>query len=88
MEGKMTNLADIPAMMAEARELEAAAGVPKTTITTLGLPSTPEFIEQATELGIERMLFTLPNEDPQQGMDMLAAYGEAIAPYIKEAMPA
>ena len=47
-----------------------------------------EIQRQATELGIERMLFTLPNEDPQQGMDVLAAYGEAIAPYIKEAMPA
>ena len=83
MRGNMTNLAELPDMIAEARRLEEEAGVKKTTITTLGLPSSPEFIDKAMELGIERMLFTLPSDEPQQAFDLLGAYGDAIKPYLK-----
>lgn len=83
MEGKQTNLAELPNIVAETKRLEEEMGKPRTTITTLGLPATAEFVEMLEENEVERMILTLPGTSPEQDLETLDTYAEMIAPFIK-----
>ena len=63
------------------RELEAKKGKPKTTISAMGLPPTAEYIDYLMGHGIERMILSVPNEEPKIAEDVLGQYAEAIASY-------
>ena len=81
LRGRMTPLAELPAMMAQQRQLEAKYGRGRTTITAMGLPPEPKYIEQLAGLGVERMLLGLPSEPRPVVFEQLQAYASAIAPW-------
>lgn len=81
LRGKMTPLDELPAMVAEQRQLEQAAGRGKTSITALGLPPTREFIDTLEENSVERMVFGLPSDGQEQALAQLHAYADAISGY-------
>ncbi|MEX2365463.1 MAG: LLM class F420-dependent oxidoreductase [Pseudohongiellaceae bacterium] len=83
LRNKMVPLAELPAMVAETRRLEKAAGrKDKTTITALGLPITAETIDVLESNGVERMVVSLPHDSKAAGFEQLQAHGDAIAPYL------
>ncbi|MDX1581737.1 MAG: hypothetical protein R3360_08960, partial [Alphaproteobacteria bacterium] len=80
--GKMTNLAELGDMMAETRQLEEEAGKARTTITAMGLPPEAKFVDQLSELGVERMVFSLPADSPEEGYEALNGYADALKQYL------
>ena len=81
MAGKQTPLETLAQDQAMLRELEAKKGKPKTTISAMGLPPTAEYIDYLMGHGIERMILSVPNEEPKIAEDVLGQYAEAIASY-------
>ena len=81
MRGKQTPLETLAEDQQTLRELEEQMGKKKTTISAMGLPATPEYIERLMEHGVERMILTVPNEDASLAEDVLSQYAEATASY-------
>ena len=67
--------------MAELKRLSEEAGKPMPAISSLGLPATPEFVDQLEENGVERMILTLPPDDPAAAFDTLNMYADQISAY-------
>ncbi len=81
MRNKLTPLHEMPEMIAQQRQLEAEAGRGRTTITSLGLPPEAQYIDRLSELGVERMVFTLPHDGREQAFAQLQAYADAVSAY-------
>lgn len=82
LEGKMVNFNKLPEYNAELRRLEEAAGKPKTQITAMGLPPTPEYLDILEENGVERLVLTIPPDNPEAGFEALQGYADAVAAYM------
>ena len=80
--GRVTALDDLPEMVATTRRLEAEAGKARTSITAMGLPPEPEFVDRLAENGVDRMVLRLPHENPETVFEELRAYADAIAQYV------
>jgi probable F420-dependent oxidoreductase len=80
--GRLNSLAALPESMAQIRRLEEAAGKANTTVTAMGLPPLPEYIDVLEANGVERMMLNLPNDSPELGFEQLHAHADAIAGYL------
>lgn len=78
---KQTPLHELPNYVAELAQRAEAAGKPKSTISALGLPATPEYIDQLEAHGVERMILTLPPDNPAAAFDQLNSYAEQTSAY-------
>ncbi len=81
MRNKLTPLHEMPEMIAQQRRLEEEAGRGPTTISSLGLPPEAKYIDRLSELGIERMIFTLSSDGRDQAFSQLQAYADAVSAY-------
>ncbi|MBT4161064.1 MAG: hypothetical protein HOE54_07125, partial [Gammaproteobacteria bacterium] len=66
----------------ELRRRAEEAGKPRPTITAMGLPPTPEYIDLLEEHGVERLMLGLPPEDGQLAFDTLGSHAEAVSAYM------
>ncbi len=79
--GKQTPLHTLADDVAELKRLSDEAGKAMPTISSLGLPATPEFIDPLEENGVERMILTLPPDDPAAAFDTLNMYADQVSAY-------
>ncbi|MFT7246010.1 MAG: putative F420-dependent oxidoreductase [Candidatus Azotimanducaceae bacterium] len=83
--GKQTRREGLPADIKILRELEEQMEKPKTTISAMGLPPTPEYIEFLLENEVERMILSIPSDDEAGAFAHLEQIAAAIAQYKKAA---
>ena len=81
MRGLQTNYHELAQDVATLAQLAEAAGKPKTKITAMGLPPTPEYVDYLMENGVERLMLGLPNDTPEQAFEALDTYKGMIAQY-------
>ena len=81
LSGKQTPLDTLAEDQQKLRELEEKLGRKKTTISAMGLPATPQYIDQLMEHGVERMILSVPNESPEMAAEFLDQYTTAISAY-------
>ncbi len=81
--GKLNSLDALPEINAETRRLEEEAGVARTSISAMGLPPEPKFIDFLEEHGVERMVLNLPNDNRDAAFEQMHAHADAIAAYQK-----
>ncbi len=81
LKNKQTPLHTLADDVAELKRLADAAGKSAPTISALGLPATAEYIDQLAENGVERMILTLPPDDPAAAFDTLNTYADKVAAY-------
>lgn len=79
--GKLIPLNALPDMVAQTRRLETEAGKERTTITAMGLPPEPKFVDQLEDNGVERMVLGLPNDDPSSAFRQLRSYADLVRQY-------
>ena len=81
LRNKQTPLHTLGDDMAELKRLAEAAQKPMPTISSLGLPATPEYMDLLAGHGVERMILTLPPDNPDAAFDQLHIYAEQVATY-------
>ena len=81
LRGVQTNYHELAQDVATLAELADAAGKPKTMITGMGLPPTPEHVDYLMENGVERMMLGLPHDSPEQAFETLETYADMIKQY-------
>ena len=81
LQGKLVSLDALPKMIIETKQLEQELEKERTSISTMGLPPLPEFIDKLEENEVERMILNLSHETPEQGMEDLHRHAEAISQY-------
>ena len=62
-------------------ELEQEQGRPRTRISAMGLPPTPEYIEKLLEHDVERMILTIGADDEPAVIDQLEHIRDAVSAY-------
>jgi len=82
MVGKQTPLETLGEDQQTLRRLEAEMGKPKTIISAMGLPPTPQYIEYLLEHDVERMILTAPNDEMGSCADTIDEYAQAISTYL------
>lgn len=82
LEGKMVNYNKLPEYCVKLRELEEEAGKPHTSITAMGLPPTPEYLDVMEKNGVERLVLNLPSDSPEAGFEALQAHADAVNAYM------
>lgn len=83
--GKQTRREGLPADIKTLRELEEQMGKPKTTISAMGLPPTPEYIEFLLENKVERMILSITSDDEAGAFAHLEQIADAIGEYATSA---
>ncbi len=81
MEGRVTPLDSLGRARETLQELEQAEGRPRTRISAMGLPPTPEFIDTLLEHGVERMILSISSESEVSVKQQLEQIREAVAAY-------
>ncbi|MFN3232956.1 MAG: LLM class F420-dependent oxidoreductase [Alphaproteobacteria bacterium] len=81
LEGKMTHLDALPEMVSRTRQLEEEYEKPKTSISAMGLPPEPQFIDTLAKNGVERMVLNLPNDNRDAAFEQLHAHADAMSAY-------
>jgi len=82
MAGKQTPLETLGEDQQRLRRLEAEMGKPKTIISAMGLPPTPQYIDYLLEHDVERMILTAPNDKIEACEDTIEKYARAISTYL------
>ena len=82
MVGKQTPLETLGEDQQTLRRLEAEMGKPKTIISAMGLPPTPQYIDYLLEHDVERMILTAPNDETAACEDTIDQYLQAISAYL------
>ena len=82
MVGKQTPLETLGEDQQTLRRLEAEMGKPKTIISAMGLPPTPQYIDYLLEHDVERMILTAPNDETAACEDTIDQYVQAISAYL------
>lgn len=82
LSGKQTPLATLAEDQKKLRRFEEELGRKKTTISAMGLPATPKYIDQLMEHGVERMVLSVPNDSPEIAAETLDQYASAISAYV------
>jgi hypothetical protein len=82
MVGKQTPLETLGEDQQTLRRLEDEMGKPKTIISAMGLPPTPQYIDYLLEHDVERMILTAPNDEPVACEDTIDQYAQAISTYL------
>jgi hypothetical protein len=82
MVGKQTPLETLGEDQQTLRRLEAETGKPRTIISAMGLPPTPEYIDYLLEHDVERMILSAPNEETKACEDTIEKYAQAVSAYI------
>ena len=81
MAGKQTPLETLGEDQQTLRQLEEESGKPRTVISAMGLPPTPQYIDYLLEHNVDRMILTAPNEDAKLCEDTIGMYAEATSSY-------
>ena len=81
LRNKQTPLDDLPEMAAELRRRAEEAGKPKPTITAMGLPPTPEYMDLLEEHDVDRLMLGLPPEGRELAFETLESHAQAISAY-------
>ena len=79
--GKQSRLESLSDDQATLRELEDKSGKPRTKISAMGLPPTPEYIDYLSEHEVDRMILTAPNDSAEATDQYLEQYATATAAY-------
>jgi probable F420-dependent oxidoreductase len=82
MVGIQTNYHALARDVAELARMTDDAGKPKTMITAMGLPPTPEYVDNLSENGVERMMVNLSHESPEEAFEQLNIYADMIKQYL------
>jgi hypothetical protein len=75
-------LDDLPEMAAELRRRAEEAGKPRPTITAMGLPPTPEYMDLLEEHGVDRLMLGLPPEGKELAFETLESHAQAVSAYL------
>lgn len=81
MEGRFTPLDSLRPARETLHELEQAQGRPRTRISAMGLPPTPEFIDTLLEHGVERMILNITSESEASVKQQLQQHRAAVSAY-------
>ena len=81
MAGKQTPLETLAHDQQALRELEAELGRPRTVISAMGLPATPQYIDYLLANDVDRMILTAPNDDATLCEQYIEQYADATASY-------
>ncbi|MBQ73931.1 MAG: LLM class F420-dependent oxidoreductase [Gammaproteobacteria bacterium] len=82
LRNKQTPLDDLPEMAAELRRRAEEAGKPRPTITAMGLPPTPEYMDLLEEHGVDRLMLGLPPEGKELAFETLESHAQAVSAYL------
>jgi hypothetical protein len=64
------------------RSLEEEMGKPKTIVSAMGLPATPQYIDYLLEHNVERMIISAPNDESTLCEETIETYAQAISTYL------
>ena len=81
MIGKQTPLETLGEDQKTLRQLEDEMGKPRTIISAMGLPATPQYIDYLLEHNVDRMILTAPNEEARACEDYIEKYADATEAY-------
>jgi len=81
MVGLQTNYHALARDVAELKKRTDEASKPKTMITAMGLPPTPEYVDYLAENDVERMMLGLGHESRDEAFDQLNTYADMIKQY-------
>ena len=79
--GKQTRREGLPDDIQTLRELEEEMQKPRTTISAMGLPPTPEYIEFLLENQVDRMVLSIPRDDEAGAFEHLEQMADAVSAY-------
>ena len=82
MAGKQTPLETLGEDQKTLRLLEDEMGKPRTIISAMGLPPTPQYIDYLLEHDVERMILSAPNEETESCEATIEKYAQAISEYL------